>query len=183
MKAIKQNGNGILLGLGEILVGILLLIIIALGAVLCLVGLVSMVRYFRTEAKEAAVGRLLTKGLLALLLGVFCMVENDWFLATFPKLTILYGVLTLLAGIGKIQLTVDMIRAKKSRWYLGAFGAVISIACAVVILQNPFANTDTLWLFTGISLIVEAVFDAVTIIAGSKVSNKPETAEVLAEEA
>jgi uncharacterized membrane protein HdeD (DUF308 family) len=72
MKALKQNGNGILLCLLEIAVGILLLInyekltefiIIGAGVDLLAIGIVTIIKYFRTEATEARLGQLLTKGL------------------------------------------------------------------------------------------------------------------------
>ena len=78
-------------------------------------------------------------------------------------LTILYGVAILVSGLGKIQFTVDMLRMKNKKWFWGAVSAVLSLVCAVVILSSPFASTIVLWKFTGIALIVEAVFDAVAL--------------------
>ena len=63
MKKIKENFGGILLCLGQLLIGILLLInpagftsgiIIAVGAVLLLAGIVSAIRYFRMPPVPAA---------------------------------------------------------------------------------------------------------------------------------
>jgi len=75
-----------------------------------------------------------------------------------------YGVGVLSAGLAKVQFTFDMIRQKNKKWFFALIGAAISIVCAIIILNNPFATTAVLWIFTGISLIVEAVFDAVTLI-------------------
>ncbi|MBQ6716804.1 MAG: DUF308 domain-containing protein, partial [Clostridia bacterium] len=115
-------------------------------------------------AREAEKAQYLTKGLLTLLGGGFCAFRSHWFIATFPALSILYGVGVLSAGLVKVQFTFDMLRQKNKKWFLALISAVISLACAVVILKNPFATTAVLWIFTGISLIVEAVFDAVTLI-------------------
>lgn len=164
--------NGILLALFEIVVGILLLvnpvgftsgIIIALGIVLLITGLVSTIRYFITDAKKAAASQLLVKGILLIVVGAFCTLKSQWFLMTFPILTVVYGAAILFAGIYKIQWMADLLRAKNQKWFLALISAGISILCAVVVIANPFTSTAVLWMFTGISLIVEAVFDIVAL--------------------
>lgn len=173
MKFLKQHTNSILLCLFEILVGILLLvnpvkftagIITAFGAVLIVLALVWVINYFRMDAASAAASQALAKGLIALAAGVFCAFNTKWFIVTFPILTILYGVAVLVAGFVKIQWAVDAMRLKTGRWVLPAVSAAVSIICAAVILQSPFASTVVLWMFTGASLIVEAVFDIAAMI-------------------
>lgn len=176
MKKIKNNANGILLCIFEIAVGILLLvdpiafttgIIATVGIVLLIIGLVSTIRYFRVEAAEAASGQYLAKGLAILLCGAFCLLKSRWFLATFPALTVLYGIIVLATGLGKIQLTCDLIRKKYKRWFLAAISAVLSVVCAAVILKNPFVSTTVLWMFMGISLIAQSVMDGITLIVSA----------------
>ncbi len=175
MKFLKRNANVIFICLLEALIGILLLfdpiaftsaIIIACGVVLLLTGLVATLDYFRTDAVEAALKRGLAKGLTMLLAGGFCVLQPGWFLAAFPLLTILYGVIILLAGLSKVQWAVDALRLHTGRWILPAVSAVISIVCALVIFYNPFATTVALWKFTGITLIVEAALDVVVLFLG-----------------
>jgi len=175
MKKIKEHLSGIVLCLFELVVGVLLLIdpvgftagiIILAGIVLMVLGLISIIKYFRSDAKEASVGQTLVKGLVSMAAGAFCAFRSHWFIATFPVLTIIYGVVILVTGLGKIQLTVDMLRQKNKKWFLAALNAVISIVCAVVILKST--STVVLWIFTGVSLIVEGVLDIITLIAGRK---------------
>ena len=173
MKNLKSSLNGVLLCLFEIVVGVLLLInpigfttgiITTAGIVLLIVGLISVIKYFRIEAKEAATGQYLMKGLVELLFGVFCIFKSHWFIATFPALTLIYGVVVLLTGLGKVQMTFDMIRAKNKKWLFAAISAALSLVCAVVILNNPFTSMSILWMFTGITLIVEAIFDIIALV-------------------
>lgn len=173
----KNKLNGIILCLFEIVVGILLLIdpvgfttgiITGAGIVLMVVGIISTVKYFMTNADEAAKGQYLMKGLISLLAGIFCTFKSHWFIVTFPALTIIYGVVVLITGICKIQITVDMLRKKNKKWFLAIISAVISIACGAVILGSPFTSTAVLWMFTGITLIVESVIDLITLIVSNK---------------
>lgn len=173
MKFLKSNANVIIICLCEVLIGVLLLIdpvgfttaiIIAFGVALLIAGLVAIISYFRTDAVEASLRRTLTKGLTMLLAGAFCVIQPAWLIAAFPLLTILYGVIILLAGLSKAQWAIDSLRLKTGRWFLHAISAVVSISCAFVILADPFASTLALWMFTGISLIVEAALDVVVLI-------------------
>lgn len=71
-------------------------------------------------------------------------------------------------GIGKLQTAVDLLRLKNEKWWWRAISAAISVICAFVIILNPFTTTVVLWQFTGISLLVEAVFDIVTLFVNRK---------------
>lgn len=168
MKAFRQCVTDFILCIAELIAGILLLldpiqftsmVIIGAGVVLIVLGLIEVINYFRTDVQVASLGQMLTKGLVAILAGVFCAVQWEWFLATFPVLTIVYGTLMLLAGISKIQLAVDMVRLKNSRWRFAAGNAVLTLICAIVVLYNPFASTEVLWLFTGVVLVGVGIFD------------------------
>ncbi|MBE6813216.1 MAG: DUF308 domain-containing protein [Ruminococcaceae bacterium] len=177
MKKIKNHALEHIVIFFEIIVGILLLInpiafttgiITAAGVILCILGLSSLVHYFRTPIDTAVKEQVLFKGALLLLVGVFCTVKADWFVSVFPVLTILYGACILLSSLQKLQTTVNMIRLKKKRWYLPAISTLHAIICAVVIFNDPFETTEILWRFTGITLIIEALLD----FAGSLLNNK-----------
>lgn len=177
MQSIKKNSGSLLVCLFEIVVGVLLLIepvrfttgiIMAFGVVLALRGLMWMVRYFRSDVAQGAAEQTLSKGLAALVAGGFCLLRSQWFVSAFPVLTMLYGAAVLLVSLGKVQWTIDMLRMRKNRWFLGAISAVVSLICAVIILSNPFASTAVLWIFTAVTLIAEAVFDIVTLLTAGR---------------
>ena len=185
---LKRNLSSMAMSLAEVIIGILLLvnpigftsgIIIAFGIVLMIMGISKTIKYFRTEPEEAAVSQILVKGLLILLAGAFCAFNSRWFIATFPVLTLVYGVVILITGITKVQWTIDIIRMKRSKWFWAAISAAISVLCGIVIITSPFSTTAVLWMFIGISLIVEAVFDMVGSIFGNR--EKKEEQEVAEE--
>ena len=177
MKSLKDKAGNIVLCLFELIVGILLLInpvgftsaiITVAGVVLMISGLISIFSYFKASAAEAAASRNLTTGLATILFGGFCAFRSQWFIVTFPVLTMLYGVAILLTGLSKVQLAVDMLRMKRKKWFWAGINAVVSIICAAVILNSPFTSTTVLWIFTGASMIAEAVFDVITLIMDKK---------------
>ena len=97
-------------------------------------------------------------------LSVNCKVDAPSSMA----LGIIYAVALMMLGIEKIQTAVDQHRLGNDRWYIVVISAVIAINCALVIFFNPFATTVYLWVFTGISLIVEAVADIIAFAVNRK---------------
>ena len=173
METLKRYKGSILFCMLEIAVGVLLLInpiafttgiIMAFGAALLAVGIMKIVRYLRMDPRQAVASRGLVKGLILMAAGGFCLIRYDWFIVTFPMLTVIYGIGLLICGLGKVQWAVDMLRLRVVKWYLAAIGAVVTIVCAVVVLCNPFATMEVMWIFTGVALIVEAVLDVLAMI-------------------
>lgn len=181
MRDLSQNGGKIGLSICEIVVGILLFvnplgftgtIIKIAGIILLVVGVWFGINYFRADPVTAHMEQGLTKALLAIVAGLFCVFKTEWFLVAFPVVTVLYGVVIILTGIVRVQWTVDMLRMKLDRWYLAGIGALISLAFGAIILTNPFAWTAFLWTFVGISMVVNAVFDLCVAIFIKKVESE-----------
>ena len=156
----------------EIMVGVLLLInpvgftsgiIIGAGVLLCLGGLLSIVRYFMMKPDIAAQKQLLFKGLLAILGGAVCITKYDWFLSAFPLLTVLYAIAMLILAAGKLQKMADMKRLGLPRWYMPGISAAMAAVLSAIILLNPFGAVAVVWTFVAISLIAEAIVEIVTI--------------------
>lgn len=163
----------IILALCEVVIGIILLvnpvgfttgIITFLGVLLLLLGIASIVQYFRTVPEAAALEQRLARGLLMSAIGLFCIFNSGWFIAAFPLLTAVYGIITLITGIVKVQWTVDMVRMKVKKWFLVGINAVLTIVCAGIILCNPFSSAAVLWVFVAVTLIVEAILDLIGAI-------------------
>lgn len=185
MKTVLKYVSGMLVSIFEILVGVLLLIdpmaftsgiIIALGAILLFASVICIFKYFHAEIEEAIPNQMLFKGLILMILGAFCIFGNSYILEIFELLNALYGVGILLIGLYKIQKTVDMVRLNKEKWNYSAISAVLTVACAAVILFNPFEK-EGIWIFIGISFILEAIIDAVAVLFGDKEPTEEEEKE------
>lgn len=156
----------------ELIVGVLLLInpvgftsavIKIAGIVLLIVGAFQIVKYFGEDPVEALVDQSLAIGLITVSLGLFCIFGTDWFISTFPVLSVVYGVAVLISGFMKTQWTVDSLRLHNGNWLINMISAILSIVFAIIIIKNPFATTTILWKFTGIILIIEAILDIIIV--------------------
>ena len=177
MKFIKQNWVAIITILFMILVGILLLvnpatfaigIIKVAGVVLFLWGIYDLIRYFRTPADTAARGSAFFSGITMITLGAYCLFGSDWFVTVFPVLAVLYGLFQVLIGFRKLQRMVDALRLGRPLWWLRAISAGITLLFGFLIAFNPTMTMMSVWVFTGITLIIEGIFDAVLLYATYK---------------
>ncbi|MBQ8638101.1 MAG: DUF308 domain-containing protein [Lachnospiraceae bacterium] len=193
---LKENAASVILCLCELIVGILLLfrpvgftrgIIIAFGLLLVIGGGVCIYRYFKSEAEAASRQQNLTKGLIIVMVGLFCVLKSQWFIAVFPILTILYGVVILFTGAYKVQYAVDSRRLKKKNFLTACISAVLALLFAAIILWNPFKNSGVRWGLIAVYLIVEAILDCVVLFGDEKkiaafVKNKKEASKARREE-
>ena len=177
MKFIKQNWVAIITILFMILVGILLLvnpatfaigIIKVAGVVLFLWGIYDLIRYFRTPADIAARGSAFFSGITMVTLGAYCLFGSDWFVTVFPVLAVLYGLFQVLIGFRKLQRMVDALRLGRPLWWLRAISAGITLLFGFLIVLNPGMRFMSIWVFTGLTLIIEGVFDAAALFLQQK---------------
>ena len=173
--AVLMGGRtgGIIASAVEIVIGILLLInpeaftmgiVIALGVLLCALGIINIVRYFRRPVQVLGSDWALSRGVMMILVGAFCVFNSQWLLAVLPALFVIYGVIMLISGVMKLQRMADLRRLRHPRWYMPGVSALLYIILAVIILLNPFSTVTFVWIFVGVSMIVSAVLDIVTLI-------------------
>ena len=177
MKKLDKQIKSMILCIAELLIGIILLIkpvgftsiiIICAGLGLMVKGLMEVVRYFRTTAKEASLQEGLSRGLVCLLVGAFCTFQSQWLMQAVSFSGIIYAVLIMLLGVEKIQNTVDARRLGRKTWFYPAISAVVSIVSVIVIFLNPFSIERNLLIFAGSILIAETALDVIGMVMGSK---------------
>ncbi len=169
---IKKHWAALLTILAVILVGILLLInpakfaiaiIKIAGLLLIALAVLDFLRYFRAKPDEAARGSAFYTGMTDAAIGLFCLFGSDWFLGAFPVLAVLYGLFQVLIGFRKTQRMVDALRMKQKSWVMKAISAGITLLFGFVIVFNPGMTLMSVWVFTGLTMVLEGIFDAVAL--------------------
>ena len=185
MKNLNDNGKGLLVFLFKVAVGILLLvdpirftgsILLIFGVLAVAYGIVKAILYFFRPPLDAAKEQGLSKGLLCLTIGLFCICRAEWILASFSTtLILLYGIAMGITGIFELQWTVDMLRLKRNGWIPQAISAAFALLVGAILLMNPFQSAELLWKFAGISIIVSGIPDV--LVPFLKKKNKPAPTE------
>lgn len=182
MKKLLKNAGPIVTCIAELLVGILLLIdhnsfvkylLIIAGAFITLSGIVALVKYFVSSPDEGEKSKGLSKALISLTIGIFLIANNGIAAAAqfMSIISFIFGACVLYVSYGKIQNAVDKMR-KKQFFLIALISALITLVCAVVIFM---LKDKALWLFLGISLLVEATLDLADVIATSVKSKRKNT--------
>ena len=173
MKFLKENWFSMLTTLFLIVVGILLLvnpdlystiILQIAGILLAVLGSYDLFKYFRAEPEDAAKGSSFYSGAIMITAGVFCLFSGNRLKEAFPFLAVLYGVFQILLGYRKLQRMADALRIKDPAWWLKAISAGISLLFGYIIALNPEMKLVGIWVFTGLTLIIEGIFDATAMV-------------------
>lgn len=170
----RKISVSLMLAAGELLLGILLLVspvelntfvIVALSALLFLLGAFHLFQYIRLPREEAAKTWKLATGVGLLVVSVFIMANQSWMIQVLGTLTALYGVITLQTVFMKLQIAVDALRSKHPRWYLMGISCLVTAVLTVLLFSGLLAES-AVWIVCGIVLILLAVLDAVYFFLG-----------------
>ena len=178
----KRFAVSLPLAVGELVLGILLLVnpkslmsvlLVALGALLILLGGLSVFKYVRLSREESQLGWKLALGLGSAAAGLFILFQQSWMAQMFGTLLAVYGTVVTATAFMKLQMAVDALRIKRPMWYLMAISCLVSAIAAVLLYRNPFGGENAAWIVLGIMLIVIAGLDLGYFIMG-RVKRKEE---------
>lgn len=125
-------------------------LLIAVGAVLFLFGIVTLVRYFRAKGLDRICSNDFVIGLFQMLSGLFVI----WQRFTLGSLlAYLFGLALFVAAAYHIQNTLNMHYLKSEKWYLHLIGVVVSLVFGIIIISVPYVSM----VFLGIALVVQGI--------------------------
>lgn len=142
------------------------IVCITAGIILGIWGLVRLIAYFASGKIESFESFALVQGTALLAFGILFII-NPGILKTF--LTAALGIILIVSGVMKLQYAVDLLRLKAKLWYLSLLGALVSITLGAIVFFNPFNSANWLMIFIGIALVVNSLWDIISVVALSKV--------------
>ncbi len=174
MQTVRRHFPLLLLTVFELTVGILLFlkpeeftrgIIITLGVLLLILGVIDLIRFFR-EKKDFGIDNYLTlsMAILALLCGAFLVFGAKLVMGLFGVLAVLYGVFLIISGVLKGKTYFEFHAAGFPVSMLLFVSAILSVLLGILVVLRPFDSVEVLWRFTGVSLIIEAIGDAISLL-------------------
>ena len=151
------------LGFTEVLIRIIGIVLL-IGAVIGLVHLISNLKNHRS-----VVGPIIGTG-IALVLGLLCLCGTNWLLGIISLFAWIYGLILIFGGILKFASFAQVKNAGLSNKtsYLVLVSAIVMIIFGIILVIRPFGTVELLLRIGGILLIIEAVFDLITMIINMK---------------
>ena len=179
MEVVKQAKSTFLcFSILNILLGVCLIIwpgisattlCIIFGILLMVMGVVRIICYFDGRFFGLPLFADMSIGIMCALLGLLLIIHPGD-AATIVSLII--GICLIIDGAFKLQTSVDIKRVGVKYWWYILILAVLTAACGVLIVCDPFTGAAALMIAMGISLIIDGVQNICTVAYVSRFINK-----------
>ena len=129
----------------------------------------SINNYFRIAGSEILGSYGLVQGVTLLAFGMFFVIKPG-FIAVFLGTAL--AIIIIVDGILKLQYAVDFYHLESDKWWIELIGAVVMVVIGIIALLNPFSTSSALIVFIGIALMIEGLWDFISLMRIVSVTKK-----------
>ncbi len=141
-----------------------------IGAIIIVMGAISVIVYFRNYGKSTTGYSFgFAVGLVMIVFGIYLLVDTKFILQI---LVVFFGFYILTNGIVGLQLVLESLRAKNSKWKVAAIVAAINTILGVLVLINPFGAMEVLIVYVGAFLMITGLLNIGSLVFAKKLENK-----------
>ena len=172
---VKENIKGvknemIIMNVATVILGILMvifpgaingLICQGIGAVLCVWGIIRIIKYFMSRAEDVFGSFGLVQGGAMLGFGIFFLVNPNFFV---NMIDIALAIILLVMAIIKVQYAFDFMKLNSTKWWIHLCGAVIMAVLGILALTKPFGAANVVMIMIGCGLIFSGLWDLISVI-------------------
>ena len=141
----------------------LVTIVHILALLAAIMGVVSLVSYFRDKYSVGNGG--VIKGIVYFVIAAFLYAGAGIIISIVP---FVLGLLIVVSGIVKLQEALDMMKYKADGSVTVLVISILSFIFGILILVNPFGTAELLFRMIGIAFIYNAISDLLTVFYFSK---------------
>lgn len=132
-----------------------------IGSIALIAGIIELVIFFVRDISVKTVSYSLIIGFLSSIFGLILLLKPDNSAVFF---SMLFGVFIIIDSVLKLQTSFELRNLGVLRWWVNLILALASAVLGVLLVINPFATTNILFIFMGISLVVDAIENMWTVI-------------------
>lgn len=125
-----------------------------ISIVLVILGIIFIVKYFLTESYKNLNQYGFSIGVFLVIIGICTLVRNEQMAKSFQ---LYIGVCILLTAIIKLQNAMDLKALKDRVWSVICIVSVVIMACAIIIIINPFSDRNYEIALTYFSLLFDGI--------------------------
>ena len=93
-------------------------------------------------------------GIIVGAVGVFFMIDPAWLVG---MMGLVFGIIVILIGLLHLHQSLFIIKAVRPMWWISLIISFCVIILGILICTNPFGLVNGIFVFIGITLIIEAV--------------------------
>lgn len=137
-----------------------------LGGILCAIGAVAIIQFFKTEKEVSAFAQLnIVYGVITILVGVVLILNPNIVGSLVP---IFMGLAIIVSSACKLQQALTLRAFSNAYWKGTMIAALLSLICGLVILFNPFKTASIVTQVVGIFIAIYAILDMISTITMRK---------------
>ena len=136
-----------------------------LGIVLLLYALTHLWRFLQARRNNCSAGNEIIIGGLFAILAILCLIFPQNVLSLLP---LSLGILLLLDGLGKIPMVLNVFQEKLPYPWLFLLSSLVPLILGIVLIINPFSVVTITIMFFGASLIVDGIFELISVLFSAK---------------
>jgi len=178
IKVKKMNMTSIVFSIIFILIGAFLLarpddaihlVSYALGIILLLWGLISMVQFFTDKESQNYLEFGFIVGVFVFIFGIIILIKPNTIASIIP---LLLGIWMLINGVTKLSYALTLNKNKNAAGSI--IISILIVILGILLIFNPFAGAKTLVQILGILIIIYSVLDLAECFAIKKIVKKDE---------
>lgn len=129
-----------------------------IGALLLILGIISIVRYFRSDYGINALDFDLVYGVLVIIAGLYLIFNPTMLASIFP---VILGIWIIINSVTKFQYALVLKRLNKNDWKYTLLISFLTFAWGIILLINPLESVLLITQVIGIFIIIYAVLDII----------------------
>lgn len=182
IKVKKMNMTSIVFSIIFILIGAFLLarpedaihlVSYALGIILVLWGLISIIQFFTDKESQNYLEFGFILGVFVLIFGIIILLKPNTIASIIP---LLLGIWMLINGVTKMSYALTLNKNKNAA--ASIIISILIIVLGMLLIFNPFAGAKTLVQILGITIIIYSVLDLVECFTIRSILKKDKTEEI-----
>jgi len=131
-----------------------------IGIVLMIIGIFSIINFFRLTKEERILSGALVIGFLISMIGLFLFINNK-VLVSF--ITTIIGLALAIKGLYKIQFAVNL-KSASNEWKWNLLIGILILTVSILLIINPFNGASVFMTIIGIVLIIGSIIEIIESI-------------------
>ena len=132
-----------------------------IGAILMAIGIIAIVRFIRNSNRDVFNQLNIVYGVISIIAGIFLITMPEAIGSAIP---IIVGIIIIISSSMKIQQAL-ILKNLDNRYFLASLiTALICLVCGVIILFNPFKSAVVVTKIIGLFIAIYAILDLVNTL-------------------
>lgn len=134
------------------------------GVLILLFGISQLVIYSSKSSYGGLIKITLGLGIIGTMAGIYILLNPKFITSIIPLIS---GLIIIINALNKVKQATELKEANYDKWWYTLISAIVLLALGFILIANPFAAVEVIIRTLGIILIVDGLYDIVTVASYS----------------